>query len=79
MKLAILEPVLLPGGKAGKPGDVVDVSETAAWNIISVGRGRAVREPASEPAAPEPKRVEVREPKGEVRDPILPKGGKRKD
>jgi hypothetical protein len=76
MKIRILEPVMLPGGVGAKPGEIVDVSEGAAFNIISVGRGVELKAPAAEKAA-EATKVEVREPKAETRDPEPTKGKRR--
>lgn len=44
MKLRILAPVLI-GGEGHMPGDVVEVGENAAWNIVAVGRGELFTEP----------------------------------
>lgn len=71
MKVKILEPVMLPGGVGAKPGEIVELPEMAAFNIISVGRGVELNAQAEE-AAP----VETREPQPETRDPELSGGGK---
>jgi hypothetical protein len=73
MKLRILEPVMLGGGLSAKAGDVVEVSEMAAHNIITVGRGEALKAPAEPAPAPTTSTVEVREPVAETRDPAPPK------
>lgn len=69
---------MLSGGVGAKPGDVVDLPESAAFNIVSVGRGVELKEPAAEKSA-EATQVEVREPKPETRDPEPPKSGKRRE
>ena len=75
MKLRILEPVNLGGGLSAKAGDVVEVSEMAAWSIISVGRGEELKPETRDPK-PEGSQttVEIREPVAETRDPAPAKG-----
>ena len=67
---------MLGGGVAAKPGDVVEVSEAAAWNIISLKRGEEFVAPA-EPAKAGTPNVDVREPVAETRDPAPKRGSRR--
>ena len=65
---------MLGGGVAAKPGDVVEISEMAAFNIVTTGRGEYLTE--GEPAKAGTPNVEVREPVAENRDPA-PKRSRR--
>lgn len=67
---------MLGGGVAAKPGEVVDVSDATAWNIISVGRGVEFKEPAEAGTPSAETKVEVREPQAETRDPAPAKSAR---
>jgi pyruvate/2-oxoglutarate dehydrogenase complex dihydrolipoamide acyltransferase (E2) component len=80
MKIRITEPVMLGGGVAAKPGDVVEVGEVVAWAIVSVGRGEELKPEAAEAGTPNAtSTVEIREPAAETRDPATAKRGNRRE
>lgn len=61
MKVRVTQPILVPGG-AARPGEIVDLPEASAWNVVAIGRGEVFTEPAK--AA-----VETSDPQPENRDP----------
>lgn len=69
---------MLVGGQIGKPGDVVELPDGTALNIIAARRGMEWKaEPGATVAGPATQ-VEVRDPQPEVREPEVSRSGKQR-